>query len=320
MKSRDGKVRKKNKSGREKSRSEKEKHQKKEDREPPGQMRSEKLFTVVAKHIPKSKCATHTILGPIWKFGYRKIAHGWALSTSASQNAPKESLLTTFRSLDVKKLARSTCPSQNAHNEPHFETRIPQKKMFKSKCQQHERLGHFWKITCRKKYTPLWQDTHFKSKWQDHMPKNCTLFWQKTHFQVKMSKAWWTETFLEGHMLHGVAARSTSPSQNAPKTCLRTTFKGSGVEKLARMSKSKCPQQTTFGKSNRGFQTTFWKIICRKNPMWQEGHFEVKCQNIKGRTTFRGSHPEKNCYCGRKHFPSQTTFRSSCCGKKQVSN
>ena len=79
-------------------------------------------------------------------------------------------------------------------------------------------------------------------------------------------------------------------------------FRGSGVEKLARMSRSKCTQQTTFGISNRGFQTTFWKIICRKKPMWQERHFEVKCQNIKVRTTFRGSHPEKICYCGRKHI------------------
>ena len=110
------------------------------------------------------------------------------------------------------------------------------------------------------------------------MPKNCTLFWQKTHFQVKMSKTWWIATCLEGHMLHGVGARSTPPSQNAPKTCLRTTFRGSGVEKLARMSKSKCTQQTTFGISNRGFQTTFWKIICRKTRC---GRKDISKSNVK---------------------------------------
>lgn len=168
------------------------------------------------------------------------------------------------------------------------------------------------------------QDTHVKSKWEDHMPKNCTLFWQKTHFQVKMSKAWWTETLLEGHMLHGVGARSTPPSQNAPKTCLRTIFRGSRVEKLARMSKSKCTQQTTIGNSNRGFQTTFWKIICRKKNhvagktfrsqmskhqgsnhlwritsrkkllLWQETYWQVKMSKVWVFQTLLKDHMPKN--------------------------
>ena len=55
---------------------------------------------------------------------------------------------TTFGSWDVEKVhavvARRTRPSQNVQNAPLSD--------------------HFWKLTCRKKSTPLWREAHFQVK------------------------------------------------------------------------------------------------------------------------------------------------------------
>ena len=134
--------------------------------EPPGQMRDETLHAVVArstcasekakstsrsghfwklrcrksarrcgaKHISKSKCTKHTILGPLWKLRCRKSARRCGTKHISKSKCTKH---TSFGPpLEVEMLesdaiaARSTCRSQNVQNTPFSD--------------------HFWKFRCRK--------------------------------------------------------------------------------------------------------------------------------------------------------------------------
>ena len=102
-----------------------------------------------AKHILKSKCTKHTILG------------------------------TTFGSWDVEKVhavvARSTFWSQNVQNTPgpdHFwklrcwksARRCGAKHISKSKCTKHHMFAPLLEVQMSKKCTPLWREAHFEVK------------------------------------------------------------------------------------------------------------------------------------------------------------
>jgi len=92
--------------------------------EPSGGMRAEKMHAVVARSTCGSKNAKKPRVGP--------FPH----------------VRTVFGSRDIKKVhavvARSTFPSQNVKN-----TAVSDR---------------FWKLTCRKKCTPLWREAHFQVK------------------------------------------------------------------------------------------------------------------------------------------------------------
>ena len=138
-----------------------------------------------AKHISKSKCAKHTILGPL------------------------------FGSWDVEKVhavvARSTFPSQNVQNTPwsdHFwklrcrksAHRCGAKHISKSKVLKTGGLGPLLEVEMSKKCTPLWREAHF---------------------QVKSVKNWRSRTTFGGwdvEKVHAVGARSTFRSQNVNNT------------------------------------------------------------------------------------------------------
>ena len=135
--------------------------------EPAGQMRDEKLHAVVArstfpgqnlqstpfsdhfwklrcrksarrcgaKHISKSKCTKHTILGPLLEVEMsKKCTPLWREAHFQVKMYKAHQLRTTFGSSDVEKVhavvARSTFPSQNAQN---------------TTCWHH-----FWRFRCRK--------------------------------------------------------------------------------------------------------------------------------------------------------------------------
>ena len=187
-----------------------------------------------AKHISKSKCTKHTILGPLLEVAMSKKCMPVARSTFPSQNVQS-----TFSdhfwgggggSWDVEKVhavvARSTFPSQNVQNTPFSD--------------------HFWKLRCRKSARRCGAKHISKSKCTKHtilgplleveMSKKCTPLWREAHFQVKMYKTLGVRTTFFGgsdvEKVHAVVARSTFRSQNVKKAGVRTTFGGSDVASL----------------------------------------------------------------------------------------
>ena len=97
-----------------------------------------------AKHISKSKCTKHTILGPLLEVEMsKKCTPLWCEAHFQVKMYKTHQVRTTFGSWDVEKVhavvARSTCPSQNVQNTPFSD--------------------HFWKLRCRKRC-----EAHFQVK------------------------------------------------------------------------------------------------------------------------------------------------------------
>ena len=149
--------------------------------EPAGQMRDEKLHAVVgrstfpsqnvqnttcsrhfwklrcrksarrcgAKHISKSKCAKHTIVGPLLEIEMSKKVHAVvARSTFPSQNVQNTTCSRHFWKLRCRKSAR----------------RCGAKHISKSKCAKHTIVGPLLEVEMSKKCTPLWIEAHFQVK------------------------------------------------------------------------------------------------------------------------------------------------------------
>ena len=162
--------------------------------EPAGQMRDEKLHAVAArstfpsqnvqntprsdhfwklrcrknacrcgaKHISKSKCTKHTILGPLLEVEMsKKCTPLWREAHFQVKMHKTQHCRTTFGSCDVEKVhavvARSTFRSQNAQNTPctdHFwklrcrknARRCGAKHISKSKCTKHTMYGPFLEV------------------------------------------------------------------------------------------------------------------------------------------------------------------------------
>ena len=163
--------------------------------EPAGQMRDEKVHAVVArstcpsqnvqntsasehvwklrcrksacrcgtKHISKSKCTKHTILGPLLEVEMsKKCTPLWREAHFQVKMYKTPQCRTTFGSCDVEKVhavvARSTFPSQNVQN---------------TTCSRH-----FWRFRCRfawqaqgivhlfKSEQNVWVLWHFQKRWQ----------------------------------------------------------------------------------------------------------------------------------------------------------
>ena len=104
-----------------------------------------------AKHICKSKCTKHTILGALLEVEMsKKCTPLWREAHFQVKMYKTHHSRTTFGSWDVEKVhavvARSTFGSENVQNTP---------------CSDH-----FWRLRCRvsKKCTPLWREAHFQVK------------------------------------------------------------------------------------------------------------------------------------------------------------
>ena len=250
--------------------------------EPAGQMRDEKLHAVVArgtfrsqnvqstplsdhfwklrcrksarccgaKHISKSKCTKHTIVGPLLEVAMsKKCTPLWPEAHFEVKMHKTHHCRTTFGSCDVEKVhavvARSTFWSQNVQNTPfsdHFwklrcwksARRCGAKHILKSKCTKHTRSGPLLEVEMSQKCTPLWREEHF---------------------QVKMFKTPHVRATFGGsdvEKVHAVVARSTFPSQNVQNTTCSRHFWRFGCWKSARrcgakhISKSKCTKHHMF--------------------------------------------------------------------------
>ena len=189
--------------------------------EPAGQMRDEKLHAVVArstfpsqnvqntpcsdhfwklrcwksarrcgaKHISKSKCTKHTMLGPLLEVKMlKKCTPSWREAHFQVKRYKTHQVRTTFGSWDVEKVhavvARSTFPSQNV--------------------QSTRGSDHFWRLRCRKSARRCGAKPIFKSKsvknWRsrttfggsdvEKVSKKCTPLWREAHLEVKSVKKW----------------------------------------------------------------------------------------------------------------------------------
>ena len=175
-----------------------------------------------AKHISKSKCTKHTILGPLLEVMMsKKCTPLWREAHFQVKMYKTPQRRTTFGSWDVKKVhavvARSTFPSQNVQNTPGSD--------------------HFWKLRCRKSARPCGAKHISKSKCTKHtilgplleveMSKKCTPLWREAHFQVKMYKTHQVRTTFGSYdveKVHAVVARSTFPSQKCKKLRVLSLF------------------------------------------------------------------------------------------------
>ena len=169
-----------------------------------------------AKHISKSKCTKHTILGPLLEVEMsKKCTPLWREAHFQVKMYKTHHARTTFGSWDVEKVhavvARSTFRSQNVQNTPFSD--------------------HFWKLRCRKSARRCGAKHISKSKCTKHlssgplleveMLKKLTPLWREAHLQVKMHKTPQLRTSFgswDVEKVYAVVARSTFPSQNAQNT------------------------------------------------------------------------------------------------------
>ena len=144
-----------------------------------------------AKHISKSKCAKHTIVGPLFEVEMsKKCTPLWREAHFEVKMYKTHHSRTTFGSWDVKKVhavvARSTFRSQNVQSTPlsdHFSKlrcrksarrcgarcqksarRCGAKHISKSKCTKHHMFAPLLEVPMWKKCTPLWREAHFEVK------------------------------------------------------------------------------------------------------------------------------------------------------------
>ena len=133
-----------------------------------------------AKHISKSKCTKHTILGPLLEVEMsKKCTPLWREAHLQVKMYKTPGSRSTFGSWDVEKVhavvARSTFRSQNVQSTPfsdHFRKlrcrksarRCGAKHICKSKCTKHLGLGALLEVGMSKKCTPLWREAHFEVK------------------------------------------------------------------------------------------------------------------------------------------------------------
>ena len=207
--------------------------------EPAGQMRDEKVHAVVArstfgsqnvqktpwsdhfwklrcrtsarrcgaKHIWKSKCTKHTMVGPLLEVEMsKKCTPLWREAHFEVKMYKAHHGRTTFWKLRCRKSARH-CGAKH---------------ISKSKFTKHTMVGPLLEVEMSKKCTPLWREAHF---------------------EVKMYKAHHGRTTFgscDVEKVHAIVARSTFPSQNVQNTPwsdhfwpgVWTTFRGSDVTSL----------------------------------------------------------------------------------------
>ena len=122
-----------------------------------------------AKHICKSKCTKHLIVGAI--FEVPMFTNGTPLWREAHLQVKmwrNWRVRTTFWTADVEishaAVARSTCASHAKH-------------IGKSKCPKNLSAGPILEVSIRKNCTPLWREAHFQVQ-MCKTPHSRATFWR----------------------------------------------------------------------------------------------------------------------------------------------
>ena len=135
-----------------------------------------------AKHISKSKCIKHTIVGPLLAVAMsKKCTPLWREAHFQVKMYKTPHVRATFGGSDVEKVhvvARSTFRSQNVQNTTcsrHFwrfgcwkSARCGAKHISKSKCRKHTSFGPLFEVEMSKKCTPLWRQNVQNTRVSDH--------------------------------------------------------------------------------------------------------------------------------------------------------
>ena len=178
-----------------------------------GQMRDEKLHAVVArstfasqnvkapdhfwklrcrksarrcgaKHILKSKCTKHTILGPLLEVAMsKKCTPLWREAHFEVKMYKTHHSRTTLGSCNVEKV----------HT-------VVAKHISKSKCTKHHMFATLLEVAMSKKCTPLWREAHFEVK-----------MYKTPHVRAAFGGS-------DVEKVHAVVARSTFRSENVQNT------------------------------------------------------------------------------------------------------
>ena len=137
-----------------------------------------------AKHISKSKCTKHTMVGPLLEVQMsKKCTPLWREAHFEVKMYKTPQRRTTFCKLRCRKSAR----------------RCGAKHMSSQNVKNTRGSDHFWKLRCRKSVRRCGAKHISKSKCTKHtmagpllevqMSKKCTPLWREAHFEVKMYKA-----------------------------------------------------------------------------------------------------------------------------------
>ena len=175
-----------------------------------------------AKHIWKSKCTKHTIVGPLLEVEMsKKCTPLWREAHFEVKMYKTHQVRTTLGSWDVEKVyavvAQSTFPSQNVQNTTcsrHFwrfgcwksARRCGAKHISKSKCTKHHMFAPLLEVRMLKKRTPLWREAHFEVK-----------MYKTPHVRATFGGS-------DVEKAHAVVARSTFRSQNVKNTRVSDHF------------------------------------------------------------------------------------------------
>ena len=270
-----------------------------------------------AKHISKSKCVTHTMLGA---------------STFGSWHVEKVPII----------VARSTFPSQNDSK--------------RTKQTHHSRSKHFWKLTCRKSAGHCGAKHISKSKSTKHTMLGASTFgrWHVERVDAVVARSTFpsqndskrtkhtmlgASAFGSWHVekVHAIVARSTFPSQNAQNTpCLEQALlecrKSACCCGAKHISKSKSTKHTMSGpllevqiskkrtllcKTHHARSKHFWKLTWRKSARCCGAKHISKSKCTKhtmlGASMFGSWHVEKvHAVEARSTFPSQNVQSRPC--------
>ena len=178
-----------------------------------------------AKHISKSKCTKHTMLGPLLEVEMlKKCTPLWREAHFQVKMLKTPGVRTTFGSCDVEKVhavvARSTFPSQNVQNTTclrHFwrfgcwksARRCGAKHISKWKCTRHTMFGPLLEVQMSLRFASLHYTTlHYTTlQLQLHSLHSTTLHYTKLHY-----------TTLRYTTLHYTTLHSTTPHNNTTTT------------------------------------------------------------------------------------------------------
>ena len=142
-----------------------------------------------AKHISKSKCTKHTMLGPLLEVKMlKKCTLLWREAHFQVTNVQNTPCSDHFWKLRCWKSARR-CGAMH---------------ISKSKGTKHTMLGPLLEVKMLKKCTPLWREAHFQVKSVklktgglgplfggsdvEKVSKKCTPLWREAHLEVKSVK------------------------------------------------------------------------------------------------------------------------------------
>ena len=155
-----------------------------------------------AKHISKSKCTKHYMLGPLLEVDVEKVHAVVARSTFPSQNVQKTPFSDHFwkfrcrksaRCCGAKHISKSKC-TKHYMFAPLLEVRMLKsarrfgaKHISKSKCTKHHMFAPLLEVRMLKKCTPLWREAHLEVK----MHKSARRCGVKMHKTLGVSDHFW---------------------------------------------------------------------------------------------------------------------------------